>query len=86
MHVMRGGDGRGAYAAFVEPWLACGEPTVACAECDEAYLLGDRSAPWGYAIGAPAVCFNNWAPLPETFLVDLRARVSNRKLVVRAHS
>jgi hypothetical protein len=73
------------YMAFVDPWLESGEPRVGCDACSDTRLLGDWTAPWGYAVGAPAVCFNNWPPRTDTFLSDLRARVSDRTFVVRAH-
>jgi hypothetical protein len=74
-----------AYVALAERWLDEGEPTITCAACGLAQLLGDYLAPWGYAVGAPAVCFNNWPPLSETFLEEVRRRVGGRTFVVRAH-
>jgi hypothetical protein len=73
------------YTALVEPWLAGGEPVVRCRTCGEERLLGDWDAPWGLAVGAPAVCFNNWGILSEDFLDEVRRLIGGRTFVVRRH-
>jgi hypothetical protein len=73
------------YFSFIDPWLEGDEPEVACAACGSGRRLGDWDAPWGYAIGAPAVRFNNWPILTDAFLAELRARVGVRTAVVRQH-
>lgn len=75
-----------AYTALVEPWVAGGEPAVACGTCGEERPLGDWGAPWGLAVGAPAVCFNNWGILSEEFLDEVRRLIGGRTFVVRGHS
>jgi hypothetical protein len=75
----------GEYTALVEPWLAGGEPVVRCGMCGEERLLGDWDAPWGLAVGAPAVCFNNWGILSEEFVDEVRGLVGGRTFVVRSH-
>ena len=73
------------YTALVERWLAGGEPLVPCGTCGEEHPLGDWDAPWGLAVGAPAVCFNNWGILSEEFLEQIRRLMGGRTFVVRAH-
>jgi hypothetical protein len=73
------------YTSWVEPWLAGTEPVVRCGNCGEERLLGDWDAPWGFAIGAPAVCFNNWGILSDGFLDEVRRVTGGRTFVVRCH-
>jgi len=73
------------YTALAEAWLAGGEPVVRCGTCGEERLLGDWDAPWGLAVGAPAVCFNNWGILSDEFLDEVRRLIGGRTLVVRGH-
>jgi hypothetical protein len=73
------------YISLVEPWLAGREPAVACGTCGEERLLGDWDAPWGLAVGAPAVRFNNWGILSEEFLEEVRGLIGGRTFVVRCH-
>jgi hypothetical protein len=73
------------YVALVEPWLAGGEPVVRCDRCGDERPLGDWDAPWGLAIGAPAVRFNNWGILSEEFLDEVRRLIGGRTFVVRGH-
>lgn len=75
----------GRYDELLEVWLGDGEPSVGCSVCGTHALLGDWPAPWGYAVGAPAVCFNNWPPLSRAFIDRLRASLAGRTFVVRAH-
>ena len=74
-----------AYTDLVEPWLTGGEPLVECPACGRTALLGDWDAPWGYAIGTPAVRFNNWPILTDEFEAAVRQRVGGRTAVVRGH-
>ena len=73
------------YTALVEPWLADGEPVVPCATCGEARPLGDWDAGGGLAVGAPAVCFNNWGILLDEFVDEVRRLIGRRTFVVRSH-
>ena len=73
------------YTALVEPWLASGEPVVPCGTCGGERPLGDREAPWGLAVGAPAVCFNNWGILSDEFVDEVRRLIGERTFVVRSH-
>jgi hypothetical protein len=73
------------YTALVDPWLAGGEPVVPCGRCGEERSIGDWDAPWGLAVGAPAVCFSNWGILSEEFLDEIRRLIGGRTFVVRSH-
>lgn len=72
----------GEFVEMIQPWLDDGEPTVTCAECGHADLLGNWPAPWGIAVGTPAVTFNNWPRLTDEFLAELRSRLSPRTMVI----
>ena len=69
----------------IEPWLAGDEPTVVCPNCGWSALIGDWPAQFGFAIGAPAIVFNNWPMFKEPFLAELRALLGGRTFVVRTH-
>ena len=72
------------YESLLDQWLVGGEPVVTCPECGAQTALGDWPAPWGYAVGSPAVRFHNWPPLSEEFLARLRAALGGRTFVVRS--
>jgi hypothetical protein len=71
--------------AMIEPWLAGDEPIVVCPKCGWSAPIGDWPAEFGFAIGAPAIVFNNWPMFKEAFLLELRALLGGRTLVVRTH-
>lgn len=67
----------------IETWLARQEPIVVCPNCGWSAPIGDWPAEWGFAIGEPAVVFNNWPDLKGCFLAELRTLLGGRTLVVR---
>jgi hypothetical protein len=67
-----------AHHALLEEWLAVKEPEVACASCGWTALIGDWPAEWGFAVGAPAVVFNNWPILTDEFVASLRSAFGGR--------
>jgi len=75
-----------AHHAMIEPWLAGPEPVAVCAKCGWSALIGDWPAGGGFAIGAPAVVFNNWPILRSDFLADLRSALRGRTYVVRTYT
>ncbi|WP_250003498.1 hypothetical protein [Actinoplanes sp. M2I2] len=66
-----------------EAWLGGPEPTVACRECDWTARAGDWPAPWPFAVGAPAVLFQNWPALDPQLLNDVRAAIGGRTRIIR---
>ena len=69
----------------IDPWLAGNEPTVVCPRCGWSAPIGDWPAKFGFAIGTPAIVFNNWPVLKEDFLAELRRLLGGRTFVVRTH-
>ena len=69
----------------IEPWLAGDEPTIACSNCGWSALIGDWASEFTFAIGAPAIVFNNWPMFKEAFVAELRALLGGRTFVVRTH-
>jgi hypothetical protein len=73
------------HAALVESWLGGVEPVAACASCRRSAPLGDWPGQWMFAVGNLAVRFNNWPPLREEFIEDLKQRIGPRCRVVLTH-
>lgn len=69
----------------IEPWLAGDEPIVVCPNCGWSAPIGDWPAEFGFAIGAPAIVFNNWPMFKVGFLGELRLLLGGRTFVVRTH-
>ena len=74
---------RGAMQAALDAWFAAAEPVLTCPRCGWTALVGDWPAPWPFAVGAPAVVFQNWPPLDPQFLSEVRAAIGGRSRVVR---
>ncbi len=66
-------------------WVDGGEPIVTCAGCHSSAPLGDWPCDWPSVVGAPAIVFNNWPPLRDTFVAELRRLLGGRTAVVQAH-
>ena len=68
------------FGDLVDQWLDEGEPSVTCSVCSAIAPLGEwRGEPWSYGyVGAPAVTFNNWFRLSDTFVHELSARLGGR--------
>ena len=71
--------------ATIEPWLAGNEPIVVCPKCGWSAPIGDWPADFGFAIGAPAIVFNNWSGLKDGFVAELRGLLGGRTFLVRTH-
>ncbi|HEU4423171.1 MAG TPA: hypothetical protein VFR67_11615 [Pilimelia sp.] len=72
--------------AAIEPWLAGCEPVLTCRACGWSALAGDWPASWAVAVGAPAVVFNNWPPLKQSFIAELRNAMGGRTQIVRGRT
>lgn len=66
-----------------DAWFVATEPDLTCQACGWTALVGDWPAPWPFAVGAPAVVFENWPPLDPQFLSEVRALIGGRTRVVR---
>lgn len=74
------------YFETLEIWLDKGEPEIECSRCQSRALIGDWPAEFGFAVGSPAVRFNNWPSLRGSFVNELRRQLGGRTFVVKAHT
>ncbi len=70
---------------LLDSWVNGREPVVTCARCHSSAPLGDWRSDWPSVVGAPAIVFNNWPPLREGFVEELRRLIGGRTAVVQAH-
>ena len=74
-----------AYYVTLEPWVSGAEPRLTCPSCGWTALVGDWPNEWGFAVGMPAITFNNWPELTKEFLTSMLAQLGGRSRVVRTH-
>ena len=68
-----------------EWWETRVEPTLTCEHCGWSALAGDWPGEFGIAAGGLAVRFENWPPLSQPFLDELRRRLGGRTRVIYEH-
>lgn len=66
------------HIALIEPWLDDAEPLVTCRNCKASALPGDWQGLWAIYVANLAVQFNNWPPLSDTFVDQLREHLGPR--------
>jgi hypothetical protein len=77
--------GEEAHESLGDAWLAGPEPLVRCDACGAEALIGDWPGEWTFHVGDLAVSFNNWPPLNDAFLEEVRRRIGPRSRVVLEH-
>ncbi|WP_027943488.1 hypothetical protein [Amycolatopsis taiwanensis] len=58
---------------------------MACNECGSTNLAGDWRGDFGVHVANLAVQFNNWPPLTDQFVGELRERLGPRPRLIYRH-
>ncbi|GLY66795.1 hypothetical protein [Amycolatopsis taiwanensis] len=70
---------------LIDLWLAGTEPAVACNQCGIRNLAGDWRGDFGVHVANLVVQFNNWPPLTDRFVGELRERLGPRPRLIYRH-